>query len=274
MDRIPVTFTGVRVTALLELYLRWLDSKDPHPLLGDRWAGDVVERLDFDFSQFRSLAIGRFAVGLRSAVMDRRATGYLAEHPDAIVLDLGSGFDSRVFRVDPAPPHEWYDVDLPDVVEIADRLYPARPGHRRVGVSVLDPGWLAAIPGDRPAMVVADGFFGFFAPDEARQIIRSIVDHFPTGEIILNITSTASKRQRERRPVPLFTRFGIVEKWWIDDPREVEAFDERLRYVGDDNLLDPRLLRRSPWSYRLLSAAVRAVPAWRGQHGGILRYRF
>ncbi|HUR05511.1 MAG TPA: hypothetical protein VM347_23415 [Nonomuraea sp.] len=38
MDRIPIDFTGVRVTALVELYLRWLDSKDPHPILGDPWA--------------------------------------------------------------------------------------------------------------------------------------------------------------------------------------------------------------------------------------------
>src|SRR4051794_4756516 len=105
MNKLPIDMTGVRVTALLELYLRWLDAENGHSILGDKWAGGVVERLDFDFAEFRRLAIGRFAVGVRSRVMDEWVAEYLADNPDAIVVDLGSGFDSRVFRVDPPSGH-------------------------------------------------------------------------------------------------------------------------------------------------------------------------
>ena len=274
MDNIQIKFTGVRVTALLELYLRWLDSKDPHPLLGDPWADQVVQRLDFDFSVFKPLHLGRFPVGLRSAVMDRRITEYLSAHPDAVVLDLGSGFDSRVLRVDPPAGHEWYDVDFPDIVEIADRIYPPHAEHGRIGASVVEPEWLAKVPADRPVIAVADGLFGFLTEDEVRTVLGLVIGHFPQGEIIFNITSTVSKRQRDKRPVPQFTQFGIEEKWWVDDPREVEKLADGLHYVGDDNLLDAQLLKRSPLYYRMLAALVRSVPAWRGEHGGILRYRF
>jgi methyltransferase (TIGR00027 family) len=273
VTKLPAGFTGVRVTALLELYLRWLDSKDRRPILGDRWAGQVVRRLDFDFAQFSSLGIGRFAVGVRSRLMDKWTAEFLAANPDAIVVDLGCGFDSRVFRVDPPPGHHWYDVDFPDIVAITERLYPDRAEHTTVGVSVLDPDWLARIPGDRPVIVVADGLFGFLTGAEVRRVFQQIVDHFPRGEIVFNIVSSLVKNQRERRPVPLFTKFGITENWVLDDMRGAEEFDHRLHYVDGQSQVEAPLLAHAPLYYRALCALIRTVPAWRNS-GWILRYRF
>jgi O-methyltransferase involved in polyketide biosynthesis len=273
MNKISVDFTGVRVTAFLELYLRWLDSKDRHPILGDTWADNVVQRLDFDFSQFKSLAIGRFPVGVRSRLMDEWIAEYLSDNPAAVVVDLGCGLDSRVFRVDPAAGHHWYDVDFPDVVEIADRLYPERREHTTIGASVVDPAWLAQIPGDKPVVVVADGLFGFLAEDEVRRVFCEIGDHFSRGELVFNIVSSLVKKQREKRPVPLFKKYGIVEDWTIDDPRELEKYDDRLHFVDAQNQLDAPLLAHAPLWYRTMCALIRAVPAWRNS-GWIVRYQF
>src|ERR1700730_13340212 len=107
-EKIPVNFAGVRLTALIELYARWLDSRERYPILGDQWAGEAVRRLDFDFSEFKSMAMARFAVGVRSRVMDEWVSAYLSKNPGAIVIDLGCGFDSRCFRVDPPEGHHWY----------------------------------------------------------------------------------------------------------------------------------------------------------------------
>jgi O-methyltransferase involved in polyketide biosynthesis len=273
MGKIPITFTGVRVTALLELYLRLLDSRDPHPILGDTWAQPVVDQLDFDFDQFNKLRVGRFPVGVRSRIMDDWIRQVLNQTPDAVVLDLGSGLDSRVWRVNPSTDHRWYDIDFPDIIKIAEGLYPARPGHTTIRASVTEPGWLATIPGDRPAIVVADGLFNLLPEHDVRQVFTQIVEHFPHGEIMFNITSTVVKKQREKRPVPLFTKFGIVERWWLDDPRGVERFDPRLHYVEAGDLNDPTLLKHAPLSYRLLLAVIGLVPAWKNS-GWVVRYRF
>ncbi|HEY8454918.1 MAG TPA: class I SAM-dependent methyltransferase [Actinopolymorphaceae bacterium] len=273
MHKVATEFTGVRVTALLELYLRSLDAEGSHPILGDKWASDVMQRLDFDFTEFKSLAIGRFAVGVRSRVMDEWVTECLSKNPDAIVVDLGSGFDSRVFRVDPPAGHFWYDVDFPDIVQLADLLYPERAEHTRIGASVLDPDWVARIPNDRPVIVVADGLFGFLDEAEVRRVFRRIVDYFPHGEIAFNIVSSLVRKQRERRPVPLFQKYGVVEKWTLDDPRGVEDFDDRLHFVDGQIQVAAPLLKHAPLYYRMLCAAIRMVPSWKNS-GWILRYRF
>lgn len=273
MEKIPVDFTGVRVTALVELYLRWLDSKERYPILGDPWADRLVRRLDFDFSQLKSMAVGRFAVGVRSHIMDEWIAEYLSDHPGALILDLGCGFDSRVFRVDPPAGHHWYDVDFPDVIEIRNQLYPARPEHTTIGRSVLDPDWLSQIPGDRPAVVVADGLFGFLTEDEVRQVFRQIVNHFPEGEFVFNTYPSGTKKRTDRRPGPVFGKYGISIGWTLDDPRAVESFDDRLHYVDERSQLDPALLVHAPLYYRTLCAVIRAIPAWR-RGTGVLRYRF
>jgi hypothetical protein len=54
-----------------------------------------------------------------------------AARPGAVVLDLGCGLDSRVFRVDPAAGHRWDDLDFPDEgCESLERVRRAFNWHR------------------------------------------------------------------------------------------------------------------------------------------------
>lgn len=272
-EKIPVDFTGVRVTALVELYARWLDARDRHPILADPWADRVVRRLGFDHSEFKKMGPARFAVGVRSRQMDDWIREYLAAHRDAVVLDLGSGFDSRVFRIDPPPGHHWYDLDFPDVIAIRDRLYPRRDDHTSIGASVLDTGWLEQLPDDRPVIVVADGFLGFLSEDEVRQVFRRIVDHFPEGQMVFNTYAELIKRRARKKPVPLFKKYGIAIDWTLEVPEDVEKLEGRLHYVDEKSQVDTPLLRDSALYYRLMCAVIRAVPSWK-YSGRVLRYRF
>lgn len=61
MDTISIAFSGVQMTALFELYLRWLD--DPR----------------------EPLRMGRFVVGARSRLMDEWTAQFLSANPDAVV---------------------------------------------------------------------------------------------------------------------------------------------------------------------------------------------
>ena len=82
---------------------------------------------------------------------------FLDVHADCVVLHLGCGFDTRVYRVDPPSTADWYDIDLPDVIELRRQLYPQRAGLHTIAASVTDPQLLDTIPGDKPVLVVAEG---------------------------------------------------------------------------------------------------------------------
>ncbi|OLS97455.1 hypothetical protein BJF90_09935 [Pseudonocardia sp. CNS-004] len=43
-------------------------------------------------------------------------TDDIARHPEAVVLDLGAGLDTRAWRVEAPSTVDFYDIDLPEVV--------------------------------------------------------------------------------------------------------------------------------------------------------------
>ena len=65
---------------------------------------------------------------VRTAQYDIWASQFLAVHQHATVIHLGCGLDSRVFRLDPGPGVEWYDVDYPAVIALREKLFPTRRG--------------------------------------------------------------------------------------------------------------------------------------------------
>lgn len=61
-----------------------------------------------------------------------------------------------MFRCAPPPGVDWYDIDFPEVVDLRAECLPG-PSHL-VGADLTSTDWITAVPGDRPAMIVAEGF--------------------------------------------------------------------------------------------------------------------
>ncbi|WP_245451719.1 class I SAM-dependent methyltransferase [Mesorhizobium waimense] len=117
-----VNLTGARETLLLTLYGKALESQLPHSLLEDHFADAAVRKIDYDFSRLKvddNLGIG---LAIRAKTLDIGVQDFLAKNPDAIVLHLGCGLDTRVFRVDPPQSVDWFDVDFPDVIALRRAL--------------------------------------------------------------------------------------------------------------------------------------------------------
>ena len=272
MNRLVTELSGVRATALLALYARALDNGSAHPILGDRWAEEIITRLNFDFTQFRTAKKERYGVGVRTRQMDEWTRDFVADHPDATVLDLGDGLDSRVFRVNPPSTCHWYDIDYPDVIELRNRLYSAHQRHDTIGADLTEDSWLDPLPRDRPVAIVADGVFMFLTEQELRQLLSRIVAHFPTGQIAFNAATAFQVKLANRHPA--VKRAGATLQWSLDDPRALEMFHPTVK------LAEERMIIESPWlshaskAYRTTCAVMKSIPALRAQGGRILRYMF
>ena len=153
-------FTPVEDSLLLTLYCRALDNRLSKPILSDATADEIVRKLDYDFGQFKVNKNFILNVALRAKKLDEVASVFIRHHPDAVGLDLGAGLDTRMIRVAAPTTVDWYDVDYPAVVAVRERLIPDRVNAHNIGADVTDPDWLSTVPGDRPAVIVADGLMG------------------------------------------------------------------------------------------------------------------
>ncbi len=109
---------------LMTLYIRATESQRPDALIKDERAEALVCQLDQE-SLRKTLALTdhstRTLMILKSREFDRFARDFLRRRPDAVVVHIGCGLDTRFERVDNGRV-EWYGLDLPDVVELRRQL--------------------------------------------------------------------------------------------------------------------------------------------------------
>jgi len=262
---------GVRETLLMTLYGKALDSRLPHSLLKDHFADAAVRKIDYDFSRLKvddNLGIG-FAI--RAKTLDVGVRDFLARNPDAIVLHLGCGLDTRFFRVDPPQGVDWFDVDYPEVIALRRKLYPSRDHYHLIASSVTEPGWLAEVPRDRPAIVVAEGLTPYLAPDEGPRLFSRLVSHLAGGELMFDAYSRFGLTLIRLNPAIKAT--GAEVHWAIEDPRELERAVPKLRFVDEVPAYKPEYGARMRLRAKLFVRLWKYIPVLR-KIGRLLRYRF
>jgi O-methyltransferase involved in polyketide biosynthesis len=272
MVREHVDLTGDKQTLLVTLYGKALDSRAAKPILGDTYARDVVDHLDYDFSRLHIPRGAEVSLPVRAKHFDAWTREFLAGHPRATVLHLGCGLDSRVLRVDPGPGVRWYDVDFPDVIEIRRRVYPARAGYELIGSSVTDLRWLEQVPTGEPVIVVAEGLVEYLRPAQGLELFRLVTERFPSGELVFDACSKLFARMI--RLVPAARTADVHLSWTFDDPRDLVRDVPRLQLVDDVPFLAlPELVARLP---RARAAMLRFLTQFRWARRAIrhLRYRF
>jgi O-methyltransferase involved in polyketide biosynthesis len=257
-DKARVDLSGAAQTLLTTLYLKALDAEFERPVLGDRFARDAVNRLDYNWCE---LGIsGRWAplVTVRTAQYDIWARQFLAVHPDATVVHIGCGLDSRVFRVDPGPGVAWYDVDYPAVIELREQVYPSRAGYHLIATSATDPHWLNAIPADRPVLLLAEGISMYLTEAQGVELLAHVVDRFPSGEIQIDFYNWLGIRSQ--RAHKLNRKSGSTLHWAVNHPDDVLSRVPGLRLLTAVPFFDASTFERSSLPFRVARQVVRALP--------------
>lgn len=246
---------------LATLYAKALDADLPNPILGDRFAKQIVDRIDYDWSKTSITKANSPSVTTRTAHFDIWARQFLAVHPEAVVLHLGCGLDARAFRLDPGPGVEWYDVDYPDVAELRRVLYPGREHYHVVADSVTDPSWLAGVPAERPTLMIAEGLTMYLEPSDGFALLRRIVDGFPSGELQFDAFSRLGIRSQWLNSV--VRRAGATLHWAIDKPDDIVEAVPGARLLAWTSPFESPTFDDVAWYYRALANLMRAVPSLR-----------
>jgi O-methyltransferase involved in polyketide biosynthesis len=268
-----VHFTEEQSTNLATLYGRALDARKPKPVLGDPTAEDAVRRIDYDFGKFKMGDDLAFSVATRAKLFDDVARRYLREHPNAVVLHLGCGMDSRVFRLDPPPTVRWYDVDYPDVIALRAEVYPfERPGYATIGTSVTDLDWIAQVPTDAPALVIAEGLTMYLEPESGRALLRELVEHLPSGEMIFDVYSRLGIRLQKANPVIRNAKATL--RWGVNDPLELTPLGlTPIRRWTAEDMVPPEVRDELSRAMRFQLGLLKVLPMFRTM-GQLLHFRF
>ena len=271
MQTPKVHLTKEKETMLITLCSRALHSRSKDPVLRDPWAEQAIAHVDYDFGSIKLSKIEPLAIAIRAKQFDTWVCEWIADNLESTVLHLGCGLDSRVFRVDSPPTVRWFDVDYPEVIELRQQLYPERSGYRMLGSSLLESGWLEEVPGDLPAMILAEGVMMYLPTDGAEMLLARLADHFPSGRMAFDALSTGGARMAGADKAVSAT--GATFGWGLDDPNDVKKYAPKLELIAE--LSTPQFAghERLPFVLRAIARAMEPFPKLR-RLNRLLLYRF
>jgi O-methyltransferase len=231
------SLTGAEQTALIGLYGKALDSRRPDSILSDRDADQALQRLDCDFAAMRLRRRDQISVAVRAKAYDRWVQRFVDVHPECVVLHLGCGLDTRVYRVNPPATVDWYDIDLPEVIRLRRRLFAPRTGLHTIAASVTHPRLLDTVPGDQPGLVIAEGLTPYLRAADGVAMLRRVTERFPSGELVFDGYSPVGVWALQRyAPVK---DSGAQLDWSINDPHELEKTVLGLTFDSESWYWDP-----------------------------------
>ena len=179
-----------------------------------------------------------YYMGMRSAVFDEWVRQQMDALPDAVILHIGCGMDSRVLRVD-GEGRRWYDVDFPAVIEQRRRYYAETDTYRMIAADVRCGGWLEGIAG-KQAIVVMEGVSMYLTARERTALLTALCEHFEEVALLTDCYSTlAAKLSRYKNPI---NDVGVTQVYGVDYPAELTV--SGLAFVREHDMTPQHMIDR------------------------------
>ena len=132
----------VQTTALIPVAIKASESLRPNARVRDDVAVQMIETLGIDPAPYDKF-LSHEGVIARTVMLDRMVKYFVAQNPEAVIVNMGAGFDNRFSRVDNGKIF-WFDLDLPDSIAVRKKVFKERERVQMIEGSVLEDGWVPA----------------------------------------------------------------------------------------------------------------------------------
>lgn len=234
---------NVNKTLYIPLYGKSFVSKKGI-ILADKKAEQIWEAEGFHLKGKSASKWLAYYMGMRSAVFDRWLAERMEEKPDAVVVHIGCGMDSRICRVG-AGNHLWFDMDFPEVIEQRRKYFQETENYKMICGDLRENAWLDSIPGGN-AIVVMEGVSMYLRHEELKASIENMYAHFDCVQVLLDCYTTfAAKASKYKNPI---NDVGVTEVFGMDDANVLPGFLGELEMTPQDMIdqlqgLEKRIFR-------------------------------
>ena len=155
-----------------------------------------------------------YNMAMRARVFDDWTDRMLDHRPDALVLHVGCGLDSRCLRVT-RPYREWIDCDLPDVIPVRRKYYTETDNYR---MSILDasrPEQILSLPDSRTVITVLEGLSMYLPHDRLHAFFAALSEKYAEIRVLMDVyTEFGARASKYKNPV---NDVGVTRLYGIDD---------------------------------------------------------
>jgi O-methyltransferase involved in polyketide biosynthesis len=250
---LQIHVNDISETAFLTLQCHALDAQSSRPLLNDTGAIRTMETLKAGFASsekrlHRNLFENKVKSGLvthtvlRAKRYDEYILSFLERYPEAAVVNIGCGLDQRFERVDNGKIR-FFDLDLPDIINIKKQIFPEKERYTQISGSVFDIGWIEQISSEK-VILVAEGVFMYCREEDVRMLFAKLQEKFTDPEIVFEVFSSRWLRGWRKRIMEFKLKKelklgeGTTFRFGIPDSDAIETWDPGMRLIDDWSYLD------------------------------------
>jgi O-methyltransferase involved in polyketide biosynthesis len=223
---------------LWTLWHRAVEARRPDAVLDDPRAVELVEEIEYPFAErFGETALIAQWQALRVLRFDQEVRRFLAANPAGTVVALGEGLETQFWRVENGSVR-WVTVDVPETIELRERLLPSDDRRTVVARSAFDEAWMDEVDPANGVLITAQGLFMYFEFADVERLVGAMRRRFAGNALLFDAI---------RRPLvkPRGDGYQAPPWLWAIDAAKRRALNaERLRLPRGRGLL--KWLRISP----------------------------
>ncbi|MBN1159651.1 MAG: class I SAM-dependent methyltransferase [Candidatus Diapherotrites archaeon] len=231
MSKISVDkLMDVSETSLLTAGARYLESLKEDGIIQDKKIIDIFNNLDYTVDPSKISKLTQVAIPVRTQILDTQTQTFLDKNPDGVVVNLGCGLDTRFARIDNGHV-SWYDLDLPQVMEIRNNFFKETRRYKPIESNVLDLSWMEKIPKNKPTLFIAEGLLMYIPEKDVKALITNIKENFAGSEMLLEAFSPFLANNKKLHKD--FRKRETGFNWGIESGKEINNWFEDNVFVDE-----------------------------------------
>lgn len=171
--------------------------------------------------------------------VDKRVRNFVRRYADSIVVNVGAELDTMFSRVDNGRI-KWYNVDLPERIELRRAYLESRDREQNIERSIFDYTWMDQIKRTegQPILFVCYDVMKYFDKRRLRSFLDAIWQRFPGAEIVFDIKNSVGKKKYNSKIIRGKNK-GAFIKVSVDNCTSL-MYDWNIKYkiLHDQALLD------------------------------------
>ena len=224
-----LTFGDIQETALIPLAIKASETSRPDARIKDLKAKEIIDSLGVDVSKFDPF-LSHEGVVARTIMFREELKKLLKQYPDALCINLGCGFDDKFSQVDNGKLI-WFDVDLPDQIEVRRKVYEDRDRCTMLAGSALDNDWTRNLPERDMTIIVMEGVLEYFSKEQVKTCLNMLCDSFSHGYLLAELHSPFLEKHGSHHDAVKNT--NAVFGWGTKSGREYLELEPRMTLVSE-----------------------------------------
>ena len=205
--------TGVNQTLFIPLYGKAKVSRQGI-IIKDSMAEKIWDAEAFEVHGKSKSKWLTYNMAMRAKIFDDWVEKLLAENPEALILHIGCGLDSRAFRIT-TPYSNWIDGDFPEVLEARKKYYSENEHYKMIAFDASKAEMVEKLPDAKNVIVVFEGISMYLTNDGLHNFFSALEQKYGHLHVLMDVyTMFGAKASKFKNPI---NDVGVTKVFGIDD---------------------------------------------------------